>query len=141
MYFKEKREKITPIALTILRLVVGLIMVVHGWQKFENIEGFQNVLVNLGIPFPALNAYLAIAGELLGGLGLMVGLLTPIASFGIVATMSVAVFHVHWANGLLAKNNGFEFPLVLLCAGLFFMFNGAGCISIDGLLEKKCNKS
>jgi hypothetical protein len=85
----------------------------------------------MGIPLPAVSALLATAGEFLGGLGLIFGLLTRVAAFGVFCTMAVAVFVVHLPNGLLARNNGFEFPLTLLCAAFFFIAAGAGPISLD----------
>ncbi len=128
-----------PLTWTLLRVVVGLIMAVHGWMKAEDITAWAGNLEAMGVPLPTLNAYLSIAGELLGGLGLMVGLLTPVAALGVVGTMAVAVFVVHFPNGLLAQKNGFEYPLTLLCAGLFFLVNGAGSWSLDAWIQ--CRRS
>jgi len=131
------RQKLEPFAMLFLRVTVGVIMAVHGWQKAQDPAAFAGILSSMGIPFPEVNAYLAIAGELLGGLGLLVGLVTPLAAFGVFMTMAVAVFKVHFSNGLLAKDNGFEYPLTLMMVALFFMIKGAGCLSLDALLCKK----
>lgn len=143
MICQTQREKMAPIALTLLRITVGVIMMVHGWDKLIDIPTYRGFFENMGIPLPGLSVYLAVGGEFFGGLGLIVGLLTPIAAFGVFCTMAVAVFHVHFANGLLAKDNGFEYPLTLMMAALYFIFNGGGCISLDSLLSKKmgcCDK-
>ena len=81
--------------------------------------------------------YLAIAGEFFGGLGLALGFLTRLAALGPVCTMLVAILTVHVGHGLLAKNGGFEYPLVLLLASAFFAINGAGAWSLDAALESR----
>lgn len=121
----------TAFAMLALRVAVGVIMTVHGFQKLTDIPAWQSHVEQLGMPLPALFALLAIAGEFLGGLGLIVGLLTRVAAFGVFCSMAVAVFLVHLPNGLLASNNGFEYPLTLLCAAFFFIAAGAGPLSLD----------
>jgi putative oxidoreductase len=130
------RRKGTPVMLTVLRLVLGLIMTVHGWMKLTGVSEWKSNVAAMGLPAPEVMAPLAVAGELLGGLGLMVGLLTPIAALGTAATMVTAILAVHLPHGLLAKNNGFEYPLTLLAASLFFVVRGAGPISVDAWLVR-----
>lgn len=124
------------LTMTILRVVVGVIMTVHGFQKLSDLGATESNFANMGIPLPAVSALLATAGEFLGGLGLITGLLTRIAAFGVFCTMAVAVFAVHLPNGLLASNNGFEYPLTLLATALFFIAAGAGPISVDAWLGR-----
>ena len=133
----EKRERSTTIALTVLRVGVGLIMAVHGWAKLSDVAGTTQSFAHLGMPAPQLMVYLAIAGELLGGLGLAVGLLARVAALGPACTMLVAILTVHGSHGLLAKNGGFEYPLVLLLVSGFFALNGPGRLSLDALIAKR----
>src|SRR5678809_1169956 len=77
---------------TALRIVVGIIMSVHGWQKATNFAQWQTSMSNLDLPLHQMFSYLAVAGELLGGIGMIVGLFTPIAAFGIACVMAVAIF-------------------------------------------------
>jgi len=112
---------------------MGVVMAVHGWLKIQDIEGTAQMFGNLGMPMPKVLVWFAIAGEFGGGLGLILGLLTPLAALGVFFTMAVAVFKVHWSNGLLAMNNGFEYPGTMMFAALYFVFRGAGPISVDGL--------
>lgn len=132
------REKIAPWAVLILRVYVGLVMALHGWSKIQNIPGTIEGLGNMGLPSPEYLVYLAIAGEFLGGLGLLVGFLTPIAAFGVFCTMAVAVFKIHWANGLMASSGGFEYPMTLLWVALFFMAHGSGKYGVDAMCCNKC---
>lgn len=138
MILDTERQKIEPLVLLLLRITVGVIMATHGWEKATNISATATAFTNAGIPYPEISTYLAIAGELFGGLGLLFGLLTPIAAFGIFCVMAVAVFGVHFPNGLLAKNNGFEYPLTLMMVALYFIVRGGGCYSLDTVFSKRC---
>src|ERR1700739_968043 len=86
-------------AITILRLVVGIVFFAHGAQKvlgWFGGYGFSGTMgaftTRMGIPAPL--AFLAIMAEFLGGLGLIVGFLSRIAAFGIFMNMLVAVLLV-----------------------------------------------
>jgi putative oxidoreductase len=131
------RNRLEPVAVTLLRISTGVIMSAHGWGKLQNLSGTIEMFTHLGLPSPKIAAYLAVAGELGGGLGLLVGLLTPIAAFGILCVMTVAITQVHWHNGLMAKDNGFEYPLTLFMVSLFFIVRGAGPVSLDALFCRK----
>lgn len=124
------------VALTLLRVAVGVIMTVHGGMKLGNPQGTISTFSEMGIPFPELSTYLAVAGELAGGLGLLVGLLTRVAAVGPVLTMAAAIGFVHLGNGLLSDNGGWEFPLLLLIASLVFVFEGGGPFSVDALMQQ-----
>src|ERR1700684_1019649 len=110
-------------AITILRLVLGIVFLAHGAQKmlgwfggygFSGTMGFFTH--QLGIPAPF--AFLAICAEFFGGLGLIVGALGRIAAFGIMCNMLVAVMMVHGKNGLFMnwagnqKGEGFEYHVL-----------------------------
>src|SRR2546421_1591345 len=112
-------------ALTILRLVLGIVFFIHGAQKalgwfggygFSGTMGFFTH--QLGIPAPL--AFLAICAEFLGGIGLIVGLLSRVAAFGIACNMLVALFMVHRHFGFFMnwvgsqKGEGFEYHLLAL---------------------------
>jgi putative oxidoreductase len=88
---------------------------------------------------PASFAVLAIAAEFLGGLGLIFGLFTRVAAFGIFCNMAVAVAMIHHQFGLFMnwtgtqKEEGFEFHLLALAITVFLMIRGAGAVSADRL--------
>src|SRR5258707_622762 len=134
-------------ATVILRLVLGVVFFAHGAQKmlgwfggfgFSGTMGFFTGTMHI----PAPLAFLAIASEFFGGLGLIVGLLTRIAALGIAATMLVAVATVHSAFGFFMnwhgtqKGEGFEYHLLVLAITLFLMIRGAGGFSIDQAIAK-----
>jgi len=129
-------------ATTILRLVLGVVFFAHGAQKmlgwfggygFSGTMGFFTGMMHIPAPF----AFLAIAAEFFGGLGLIFGLLTRIAAFGIFCNMVVAVAMVHHNFGLFMnwtgaqKGEGYEFHLLALAMATFLMIRGAGAFSLD----------
>ena len=129
-------------AITILRLVLGVVFFAHGAQKalgwfggygFTGTMGFFTGMMHI----PAVFAFLAIAAEFLGGLGLILGLLTRVAAFGILANMVVAVTMVHRHFGLFMnwtgaqKGEGFEYHFLVLAITTFLMIHGAGAASVD----------
>jgi putative oxidoreductase len=89
---------------------------------------------------PAPFALLSVAAEFFGGLGLIVGLLSRIAAFGIVAVMSVAVLAVHRRFGFFMnwfgekQGHGIEYHVLVLALALTVMIKGAGAFSLDQLL-------
>ena len=138
------------IATTILRLVVGVVFFTHGAQKmlgwfggygFSGTMGFFTGVMHIPAPF----AFLAIAAEFFGGLGLIFGLLTRVAAFGIFCDMVVAVAMVHHRFGLFMnwtgaqKGEGYEYHLLVLAATVFLMIRGGGAASVDRLLSSQRN--
>lgn len=137
MQNSERLKAFEEAAYLFLRLVVGVIMVVHGWGKLTDFDTWSGHVHAMGLPLPWFSAWLGVAGEFLGGLGVLVGALTRIAAFGVACTMAVAVFGVHLSHGLLAKNNGFEYPLTLLAAAIFIMAKGSGRFGVDAFFCKQ----
>ena len=136
------------IAITILRLVLGVIFFAHGAQKLLGWFGGYGFTGTMGyftgvLHIPAAFAFLAIAAEFFGGLGLIFGLLTRVASLGVFCNMIVAIAMVHgrfgfWMNWTGAqKGKGYEYHL--LAASAFLMIRGAGAVSLDRLLSSRVN--
>jgi putative oxidoreductase len=133
-------------ATEILRLVLGVVFFAHGAQKmlgwfggfgFAGTMGFFTGMAHI----PAPLAFLAIAAEFFGGIGLILGFLTRIAAFGIGVNMLVAIMTVHLPFGFFMnwtgaqKGEGFEFHLLVLAIVAFLMIRGAGAFSVDRALS------
>jgi putative oxidoreductase len=126
------------LGLLALRLALGVVFVMHGGQKLFVLGpgGVAGFLGSLGVPFPAVNAWLVIAAELGGGLALLAGALTRLAGLATALTMIVAMTTVHLANGFFLPA-GYEFTLTLLLASVAIVLTGPGAFSVDALISRK----
>lgn len=132
-------RRIPPLAdagLLIGRLALGVIFVAHGWQKFNDIGhgGVTAMFKGLGIPMPSLAAAFATWVEMLGGLALILGLLTPVAGVLLAANMAGALWFAHLDKGLFATKGGYELVLILGATALLLACTGAGRFSLDAVL-------
>lgn len=128
----------TDISLAILRVATGVVFAAHGAQKLfvYGVAGVTGAFGGMGIPMPGITGPLTGAVELLGGLALIVGLLTRLAGVGLAVTMIGAIAFVHAAAGFFAPN-GIEFPLSLLAATSTLAVAGAGRFSLDALIATR----
>lgn len=129
---------------TVVRIVLGVVFFAHGQKLlgWYGGPGFTNTIgmftSHLRIPVPV--ASLVILAEFLGGIGLILGLLSRLAAIGVLATMAGAVITVHGRNGLFMnwlgdkKGHGFEYHLLATTLALVVLINGAGALSVDGAL-------
>ncbi|KAB0285426.1 DoxX family protein [Vibrio fortis] len=126
-----------------LRVPVGIIFMAHGAQKLfgwfggYGLEGTGQWMASIGLGPGVLMAFLAGSAEFFGGLFILLGLLTRPAAASLAVTMLVAIFAVHFENGLFMSNNGYEFGLALLAASVSLAFSGAGKAAIDETIAKK----
>ena len=114
--------------LTVLRVVVGVVFLVHGFDKFflTGIGGIGGFFGQLGLPVPGFTAVLVATVELLGGAALIVGFYTRIAALLLGIVTLVAMFLVHLSNGFFAQGGGVEFTLTLSAACVALALSGAG---------------
>lgn len=131
---------------TLLRFTLGIVMFPHGAQKMLGWFGGYGFSGTMGfftgqMGIPAGLAFLAILAEFAGSLGLITGLFTRIAAFGIAVNMSVAIFTAHLANGFFMnwygnqKGEGFEYHLLALGIAIAVIITGAGAASVDSALS------
>ncbi len=131
------------LAALVLRVPVGIIFAAHGAQKLfgwfggYGLTGTAGWLESIGLAPGVLMALLAGGAEFFGGLALILGLLTRPAAFALSIAMVVAIFSVHFSNGLFISNNGYEFGLALLAASLSLLLSGGGTAAVDRWLAKK----
>ena len=133
---------LSSIGLLVLRLVLGLVLAAHGSQKLfgwfggHGIKGTGGWMESIGIKPGAVFATFAGLGEFLGGLGVALGLLTPLAAAGIIIVMLVAITSVHIQKGLWNSDGGYEYPLLVIAGALALALTGPGSISLDAIIFK-----
>lgn len=106
----------------------------------KKIQHFDSIIIwfdDMGLPAPALNAYLATGTELLGVFLLILGLGTRLISIPLIFTMFVAIKTVHWHNGFSSSDNGYEIPLYYMLMLISLLIMGPGKISVDYLINRK----
>jgi putative oxidoreductase len=118
--------------LLILRVVLGIIMLSHGWPKLTNLGGTIDGFTGMGIPLPALSALFATLAEVGGGLLMLLGALTDVAGLLFAIDMLGAITFVHAKNGFAVNEGGVEWPLALLAMALTVALAGPGRYSIGG---------
>jgi len=139
--FRPATSRQINIGLTILRVVVGVIFLAHGSQKLFvfGFAGVTGAFAQMGVPAAGLLGPFVALVEFFGGLALITGLLTRLASLGLMSTMIVAISLVHLKGGFF-NPTGVEFPLSLLASTLMLAVTGAGAWSIDGLIGNRDSK-
>jgi putative oxidoreductase len=126
-----------------LRIPAAIIFIAHGAQKLfgsfggYGLEGTGQWMASIGLEPGYQLALLAGSAEFFGGIALLIGLFVRPAALMLTITMLVAIFTVHFANGLFMTNNGYEFALALLAVSVSLMFSGAGKVALDNALKQR----
>jgi putative oxidoreductase len=117
------------VALLFLRIIAGGALIQHGWMKMQSPFGWMGP----SAPVPGLFQFLAAISEFGGGIAWILGLLTPLASFGIVCTMAVATtFHIsQGAPWVSSEGHTYELALLYFAVAIMILFTGPGKFSID----------
>jgi putative oxidoreductase len=128
------------IALTIVRVSVGLLMIHNGFSKLANIQNFaDNVVTFIGLPFPVFFSYCAAYTEIVGSILLLLGLFTRLNALGLLFTMGIAIFFHIKKDGLQVAP--LETASLYGLFYLFFLLKGGGKFSLDELLAKWLTKN
>src|SRR5919206_5284446 len=131
--------RLASFAPLVARVIVGAIMAVHGWQKLSmgpaNVG--QGMLASLGVPLPVFMGYVVTFTELIGGILLIIGLLSRLAALILAIEMVFTTLLVKINVGFIAppgSGAGAELDLILLAAFLTILLVGPGRLSLDELL-------
>jgi putative oxidoreductase len=129
------------LGLLVLRVGLGLTVAAHGAQKLfgwyggSRIAGFSAILSRMRLKPAAFWAWIASLSEFVGGLLVVLGFLSPLGCFAVMAAMSMAIWLVHWPKGFFNTKGGIEFPLLIWVGALALSVTGPGEISLDSLLR------
>lgn len=134
-------------AITVVRVTLGVIFFAHGSQKVlgwfggYGLKGTTRYFVSTGLPLVV--AYAVCFFEFLGGIGLVLGLLTRVAAVATITVMIGAITKVHWSHGFFinwelaaGKGHGFEANLAFIAMAVACVIAGGGAFSMDILLMR-----
>ena len=122
-------------ALLVARLVVGIVLLAHGWDILfgQGIAATAVSFEQLPVPSPTITAWIVGAAQLIGGCLLIIGLLTTIAAGILVIGELAAVYVTGQWQSLFLTDGGMEYRLVLITALILVLVFGAGRASLDGV--------
>lgn len=137
-----KKNEWNEWSLTLLRVVLGIIFLYHGYVKLFVPGGFTGTIgffKAIGIPLPVYSALIVSAVEFVGGALLILGLLTKWASVVLFIEMLVAFFKVHWQQGffIMPPSYGYEFALLILAGLVVVAASGAGKWSVGSRFKNR----
>jgi len=117
-------NRLQPFALLVLRLVLGAIMIAHGYPKvFGGFHHHMEFVGSLGLP--RWMAYLSTGTEFFGGIGIVLGVFTRYCSLAFLIEMGVVIWKVHFKNGMTGPG-GYEFPLAAAAIAFALLCFGGG---------------
>jgi putative oxidoreductase len=134
------------LALLIARLGLAAILILHGWIRWQGpgqgVRRQIDYLSQFGVPYPAVAAWGAITVEIIGGLLLAVGALTPLVALAVLIEQILIIAYTNWYKGPDLLNSdgtyagGYEYNVALGLLALLLMVFGAGRISVDQLFRR-----
>jgi putative oxidoreductase len=127
-----------PAAATLVRVVVGIMFLMHVWGKFN--AGAARIATNFGnygLPVPDLFAYTAMGLELVGGACLIIGLFTRFFAAALAVEMGIALLVAHLPKGYAAGGGGYEYVLLIGVVLLAIAMRGGGPYSVDAKIGKE----
>jgi putative oxidoreductase len=120
----------------VMRLVLGTIMVRHGYDKIipsGALYNFSHMVTRLHLP--VWLGYVAAFTEFFGGMLLIIGLLTRFAALMVAFDMATAIVKIHLHGGLIGPNS-FALPLALFSIALMLIFTGCGWLGLDDFVGR-----
>lgn len=142
MAFIESK-RFTPIATTVLRVIVGITFLLMGIPKVQNPAGFIGFVTSLDFPAPEIIGWIPIVLEPLGGLLLILGIGTRVVSFFFLIEMIITAFYVKAYHGTPfiqasgKAGTGFELDVLLLGAALMLVVVGSGALSLQRMILRR----
>jgi putative oxidoreductase len=132
----QRSSTTRDLGLLVARIVLGVVFAAHGAQKIWEwgLDATSQNFAGMGVPMPELAAPIVAILELVGGIALILGVLTPWVGILLAADMLVAALLVHVSAGLFVDGGGWELVGTLGAGALALAATGSGRISLDHLL-------
>lgn len=131
-----RRSEQIDTALLVVRVVTGLTMFMHGWQKLTGpgFGGVGDMFAGMDVPLAAVSGPLTMLVELIGGVLLVLGLGTRVVGAAFAVVMLGALFIVHLSAGFYAADGGYELVLLLAAVSAALCVSGPGAWSLDAVI-------
>jgi putative oxidoreductase len=132
-------ETMLPIAGTFVRVIVGVMFLMHVSAKFKAGAAAvaANTLAKNGIEPALMWAYVIMFLESVGGVCLIIGLFTRFFAAALAIEMLIALLFVHLPRGYAAGGGGYEYVLLIGAVCLVIAIRGGGPYSVDRLIGKE----
>lgn len=135
--YTDTSAGVRSLGLLVLRVAVGVAFIIHSWSKIKNPTGWMGAEP----PFPGILLAVAAYSEFVGGIALILGLLTPIASLALIGTM-IGAIQYHTGKEIPDPFvGGYELAVAYLAASICVLLTGPGQYSVDAVLSGKCCKT
>ena len=129
---EDRFDKASPLMLSVLRVMAGLLFLAHGTQKFLSFPAGE--AAGFGWTFAHPGAFAGVI-ELVTGVLIALGLFTRPAAFLASGTMAAAYFIGHAPKNFWPVNNGGDAAILYSFVFLYFVFAGPGPLSLDAKLR------
>lgn len=116
--------------LLVLRVVLGIILIFHGYPKLKGLKGIAGNFGQMGFKPGMFWATIVMLLEFFGGILLILGLLTQVVAFFLAVEFAVILLTLKRKAGLVG---GFEFEFLIFAAAIALLVLGAGRISLDSI--------
>ncbi|WP_132992978.1 DoxX family protein [Gordonia zhaorongruii] len=128
---------------TIARIILGVIFVMHGWQKlFTNgIDQTRMGFESMDVPAPEIAAWFAGIAEFVGGILLIIGIAVPLVALILIIDMIGAIIFAHMDAGFWVNEGGYEFVLALIAGLIAIAVAHQGALSVDAHVAKRFSRS
>ncbi len=131
-------------ALLVVRLGLGGILLLHGAARYRaGMASQAEYLTQFSTPYPEVAAYGATIFEVVGGVFLILGALTPLVGLGVLVQQVLTIVWTSYYKGPQLLNadgsyhGGFEYSIALALLGLLFFVFGGGVVSLDRVFRRK----
>lgn len=126
---------------TLLRVVLGLILVQHGAERLLSIEAFQDELaLRFAMLEPGNVAHALLAMEVIGGVFLIFGWFGRIGALALLCSAAASIWVEVVHQGGFVTPQGFELPALLASGALFYLLAGPGPVSLDTALRARARR-
>ncbi len=132
-------ESWRDIAYTLLRVIVGSILLTHGWLKVGTfgLAGVSDFMAKQGLDAATAFAVAAMFLETVGAISIIIGLFARLFAAALAVALGIAFLAVHLKAGFAVNNGGFQYVLLLGIVMFAIAIRGGGPYSVDRMIGKE----